>query len=85
MKPGTTGREDLLGEYDDVYQRIADVEAIESFVGKRLKSLFPAVLPPKRLKNANGAPMFSLFLAISNPAGKAIGLATKIGNSILKA
>lgn len=78
-------KEDLLGEYDDVYQRVADVEAIESFVGKRLKSLFPAVLPPKRLKNANGAPMFSLFLAISNPAGKAIGLATKIGNSILKA
>ncbi|MBY5784471.1 three-Cys-motif partner protein TcmP [Rhizobium leguminosarum] len=78
-------KEDLLGSYDEAYQRIADVQAIESFVEKRLKSLFPKVLPPKRLKNANGVPMFSLFLAISNPAPKAIGLATKIGNSILKA
>ncbi|PDT55066.1 MULTISPECIES: three-Cys-motif partner protein TcmP [Sinorhizobium] len=76
---------DLLGEYDEAYQRIADVEAIEKFVHERLKVLFPKVLPPKRLKNASGVPMFSLFLAISNPAGKAIGLATRIGNSILKA
>jgi len=76
---------DLLGEHDGAHQRIADVKAIEEFVDKRLKSLFPKVLPPKRLKNAAGVPMFSLFLAISNPAGKAIGLATRIGNSILKA
>lgn len=76
---------DLLGEYDEAYQRIADVTAIEAFVDKRLKSLFPKVLPPKRLKNASGVPMFSLFLAISNPAPKAMGLAAKIGNSILKA
>jgi three-Cys-motif partner protein len=75
---------DLLGEYDEVYRRTADVEAIESFVGDRLKSLFPKVLPPKRLKNAAGVPMFSLFLAISNPAPKAMGLASKIGNGILK-
>lgn len=76
---------DLLGAFDDAYQRIADVQAIESFVEQRLKGLFPKVLPPKRLKNANGVPMFSLFLAISNPAPKAMGLAAKIGNSILKA
>lgn len=76
---------DLFGEHDHVYQRTADVESIEGFVGARLKTLFPKVLAPKRLKNAAGVPMFSLFLAISNPAPKAIGLATRIGNSILKA
>ncbi|KQS79070.1 hypothetical protein ASG25_10820 [Rhizobium sp. Leaf384] len=76
---------DLLGEHDQAYQRIADVAAIEAFVDKRLKSLFPKVLPPKRLKNGNGVPMFSLFLAISNPAPKAIGLATRIASNILKA
>lgn len=78
-------KSDLLGEYDEAYQRVADVEAIEKFVYDRLRGLFPKVLPPKRLKNASGVPMFSLFLAISNPAGKAIGLATRIGNSIIKA
>lgn len=76
---------DLFGEHDHVYQRTADVESIEDFVGARLKALFPKVLAPKRLKNSAGVPMFSLFLAISNPAPKAIGLATRIGNSILKA
>ncbi|KQT03302.1 MULTISPECIES: three-Cys-motif partner protein TcmP [unclassified Rhizobium] len=78
-------KDDLFGTHDQTYQRIADVEAIEKFVEARLKSLFPKVLPPKRLKNGSGVPMFSLFLAISNPAPKAIGLATKIGSSILKA
>lgn len=77
-------KNDLFGEIDENLQRIADVEAIEAFVGKRLSDLFPKVLKPKRLKNASGVPMFSLFLAISNPNGKAIGLANRIGNSILK-
>lgn len=78
-------RTDLLGQIDEVHQRSADVAAMEQFVGKRLADLFPKVLPPRRLRNDRGAPMFSLFLAISNPEPKAIGLATKIGNHILKA
>lgn len=77
-------RTDLLGQADETHQRTADVAAMEQFVGKRLASLFPKVLPPRRLRNDRGAPMFSLFLAISNPEPKAIGLATKIGNHILK-
>lgn len=78
-------RTDLLGQVDEIHQRKADVAAMEEFVGKRLAGLFPKVLPPRRLRNDRGAPMFSLFLAISNPEPKAIGLATKIGNHILKA
>jgi three-Cys-motif partner protein len=75
---------DLLGEYDEPNQRTADVEAIETYVRRRLKTIFPAVLPPKRLLNNRGVPIFALFLAISNPEPRAIGLATKIGNHILK-
>ncbi|RUU13870.1 three-Cys-motif partner protein TcmP [Mesorhizobium sp. USDA-HM6] len=76
---------DLLGQVDETHQRIADVAAMETFVGNRLKSLFPKVLPPRRLRSDGNVPSFSLFLAISNPEPKAIGLASKIGNYILKA
>jgi three-Cys-motif partner protein len=76
---------DLLGLVDETAQRTADVAAMEAFVEARLKSLFPKVLPPRRLRNDSGVAMFSLFLAISNPEPKAIGLATKIGNHLLKA
>lgn len=75
---------DLFGKIDSRTERFADVVAMEQFVGRRLAALFPKVLPPKRLKNAQNVPMFSLFLAISNPEPKAIGLATRIGNHILK-
>jgi three-Cys-motif partner protein len=75
---------DLLGAVDETAQRTADIDAMEAFVDARLKSLFPKVLPPRRLRNASGVAMFSLFLAISNPEPKAIGLATKIGNHLLK-
>ncbi|MGX9120298.1 three-Cys-motif partner protein TcmP [Mesorhizobium sp. BHbsci] len=76
---------DLLGSVDETHQRIADVDSMERFVESRLKSLFPKVLPPVRLRTDRNVPAFSLFLAISNPEPKAIGLATRIGNHILKA
>ena len=76
---------DIFGEIDETFQRIADVNAIEAFVLKRLRSLFPKVLPPRRLHSDRNVPQFALFLAISNPEPKAIGLATRIGNHILKA
>ncbi len=78
-------RPDIFGELDEIHQRKADVDAIEKFVTKRLTSLFPKVLPPRRLYSDRNVPQFALFLAISNPAPRAIGLATRIGNHILKA
>lgn len=74
---------DLFGEVVRSSRRDADVSAMERFVADRLRSIFPAVLPPYRLHNARGVPMFALFFAISNPEPKAIGLATKIANQIL--
>lgn len=73
---------DLFGHADG--QRTADVRDIEAYVGKRLAALFPKVMPPLTLRNDRGAPMFSLFFAISNPEPRAIGLATKIASHILK-
>lgn len=64
-------------------RRVADVSQIEAFALKRLRDLFPAVLPPLRLHNDSGSPMFSLFFATSNDDPKAIGLASKIAGHIL--
>lgn len=72
---------DLFGYADG--QRTAGVPEIEAYVGKRLATLFPRVLPPLTLRNDRGVPMFSLFFAISNPEPRAIGLATKIAGHIL--
>jgi three-Cys-motif partner protein len=77
-------RRDLFGEIDEQSSRIADVGVIETYVQKRLETLFPKVLKPLGLLNARNAPMFSLFFAISNPEPKAIGLATRIAGHMLK-
>jgi len=78
-----TDRTDLFGEVKANHERVANVDSIERFVHKRLSGLFPKVLKPMRLKDDRGVPMFALFFAISNPEGRAIGLATKIANHIL--
>jgi three-Cys-motif partner protein len=76
---------DLLGPVNRPERRDADVDAIETYVRGRLASVFKGgVLPPLRILNSSGAPLASLFFAISNPAPKAIGLATKIAAHILK-
>jgi three-Cys-motif partner protein len=75
---------DLFGTVDEQYQRIANVNKIETFVRKRLETIFPKVLSPLRLHNKQGAPMFALFFAIANPDPRAIGLATKIAGHMLK-
>jgi three-Cys-motif partner protein len=72
---------DLLGYSRS--SRTANVKAIENYVAKRLGILFPKVLKPRTFYNDRRVPMFALFFAISNPDGKAIGLATKIANHIL--
>lgn len=66
--------------------RRADVDAIEAYVSERLASVFKgAVMPPVRLRHNSGAPMASLFFAVSNPNPKAVALAKRISNHILKA
>jgi three-Cys-motif partner protein len=78
-----TQRDDLFGEGDREHSRVADLEAMEAYVWKRLRELFPKVLKPLRLKDSRGIPQFALFFAISNPKPNAIALATKIASYIL--
>jgi len=64
--------------------RTADVNAIEAYVRNRLQSIFRGVvLPPRRITNARGAPLASLFFAVSNPHQKAVEVATRIASHIL--
>ncbi|KQT61387.1 hypothetical protein ASG52_00400 [Methylobacterium sp. Leaf456] len=79
---------DLFASLDDVggsmdMRRTADVQAIETYVKKRLDSIFPHVSNPLRLKRKDGTPLFSLFFAVSSPNPKAIGLARKVATHIL--
>lgn len=65
--------------------RTAEIDDIAAYMRLRLKSLFPAVLEPLVLRNNAGARTFLLFFAMANPQPRAMGLATKIANHILKA
>ena len=64
----------------------ADVDAIEAYVKERLGTVFKGtVLPPLRLRhNGSGAPMASLFFAVSNTSPAAVKLASDIAGHILK-
>jgi three-Cys-motif partner protein len=74
----------LLEEFEPEERRTGDLGRLEAFVTKRLKSLFPTVLGPKRLFNDRNAPMFSLYFLCSNPSPRARGVAERIANHILK-
>lgn len=65
--------------------RIADVNQIEAYIRERLLSVFRGtVLAPLRLYNDRGAPLASLFFAVSNPSAAAVKVATDIASHILK-
>lgn len=76
---------DLFGDFEEERRRLADVAGLESYVKKRLETIFPKVLKPLGLPINTKPQRFSLFLCISNPDPKAIGLASRIGNHILRA
>ncbi|SMQ70296.1 three-Cys-motif partner protein [Devosia lucknowensis] len=73
--------------FEDEQQAIrrSDVDAIEAYVKSRLQSVFKGlVMDPVRLRHNNGAPMASLFFAVSNPKPAAVALAKRIASYILK-
>ncbi len=75
---------DLFG-YREGDQREIDVNGIEVWVRNRLSEIFKgSVLSPLRLYHTNGAPMASLFFAMSNPNPKAKELGSRIASHILK-
>lgn len=79
----STEREDMFETETDAVRR-ADVDAIEAYVKERLQSIFKGlVMPPRRLRHNNGAPMASLFFAVSNPSPAAVDLARRMAGHIL--
>lgn len=65
--------------------RTADTAALKAYIEKRLKTVFPAVSSNSRvLQNSKNSPLFLFCFAVSNPGSKAIGLALKVANYILK-
>jgi three-Cys-motif partner protein len=78
------GMTDLLDDPQTAI-RTADVNAIERYVKSRLASIFKgAVLDPLRIYHQQGAPIASLFFAVSNPSQKAVQVATDIARYILR-
>jgi three-Cys-motif partner protein len=63
--------------------RTVNVDAIETFIERRLKTVFPAVAQPRRLLGPRNAPLFSLFFAVSNPHPAAINPALRIAAFLL--
>lgn len=74
---------EMFGHPEDEPFREVGVDVIERFALDRLRSLFPEVLPPLRLKNDRGSPMNSLFFAVSNPHPRAREVSTRIADYIL--
>jgi len=77
---------DLLGEADLFGHRVADEAAVEAWVKSRLEDLFTWVPQPLRLYMDRGrVHQFSLFFALSNASGPAIGLAKRLAGHVLSA
>ena len=78
---------DLFGDpVSPIIGRHADVDAIEAFVGDRLRAAgFAKVAKPLRLLLRGGAPLYSLFFCVSNPNPKAIALSMRAASHLLKA
>ncbi|WP_163271652.1 three-Cys-motif partner protein TcmP [Chelativorans alearense] len=71
-------------ETKELAVRRTDVDAIEAYVKERLETVFKgAVLDPIRLHHRNGAPLASLFFAVSNTSATAVRLATDIASYIV--
>jgi three-Cys-motif partner protein len=73
--------QDLLGASEKVVR--IEVNEIEKWVKARLEACFYHVSNPLALPQ-RGAQLFSLFFCISNRSNKAVGLALKAANHILK-
>jgi three-Cys-motif partner protein len=76
------GQNDMFG--GGPAQREYDVKGLERYVKRKLETIFPKVFEPLALPIATSPQRFSLFLCLSNGAPRALGLATRIANYILR-
>jgi len=70
---------------DDSFIKEVNTEALKEYICKRLETIFPAVSHiPRILYNTKNSPLFLFCFAISNDNPKAIGLAMKVADHILR-
>jgi len=74
----------LFEDQTEHYLRDASTADVARYVRERLSCAFYAVSQPGILRNSKGAPLFALFLGVSNPSKKAQEVAIKIGNYLIK-
>ncbi|MCI5149880.1 MAG: hypothetical protein D3916_10930 [Candidatus Electrothrix sp. MAN1_4] len=79
----TTNTQLGLFETKEDTRRTLTIKQMEEWVSNRLKEIFPYVSKPAVLPKT-GAQLYSLYFCVANPDLKAIGLAKKAGNFILK-
>lgn len=58
-------------------------EALLQFTTRRLRGAFAHVAEPCLLGTANGAPLFALYFAVSNPSKAAVNLAKRVSDHVL--
>jgi len=79
---------DMFGDKQSDVRKL-NVQGMLCWVKQRLETIFPAVLAPKLLHQTKGggkqgAPLFALFFAVSNPAANARTLALRIAEGVLR-
>ncbi|HET7199921.1 MAG TPA: hypothetical protein VFI80_03805 [Burkholderiales bacterium] len=84
-EPKPTG--DLFGDESDM--RTADPTRMAEWVKECLQTIFagvhgPKILHQRRKGGKSGPPLYALFLLISNPEAKALGLAKRFATSVLR-
>jgi three-Cys-motif partner protein len=68
-----------------VLEKSANLDAIAEYFNDRLSSVFAAVSRhPRKLVNSKNNPLYLLCFAVGNPEPKAVGLAMKLADHILK-
>ena len=79
-------QKDLFGQ--DSHMRTADPHRMAEWVKTCLETIFPGVHGPKILYQTRdarqGPPLFALFFLVSNPEPKALGLASRFAQSVLR-
>lgn len=69
---------------DPSHERKQGYRGLLQFTTKRIRLAFPYVSEPRLLGSANGAPLFAFYFVVSNPSKKALELATKVGEHIMR-
>lgn len=81
-KPALDDHKDLFPEHEAAGRRTANAEGILNYVSQRLSGLFPYVTEPRILLGPSNAPLYALYLALTNDSKNAIALAKRIARAV---